>query len=189
MIVTKITLSDDKTSLPFLPPEEFTAIRREHWINSRKALAACLKDLRGTDLNHSSEFSIQNHHHLKAFPEILVSISHTRGAGAACTVQKSSKYLGVGIDIEFVDRVIKVGAKEKFLNPTDQGETDLHLWTGKEACFKAASFFWNREKTFILKDIQLSGENFEIDSLLRGKCEFNIEGDYLCAIAWVEEVF
>ncbi|MCR9204509.1 MAG: hypothetical protein NXH75_08030, partial [Halobacteriovoraceae bacterium] len=124
MIMTKITYSDDESNLPFLPPKEFTPIRREHWINSRKALTACLKDLRGIEISDSSQLLIQDHHHLKAFPEILVSISHTRGAGAACAVQKSPHYLGIGIDIEHVDRVIKVAAKEKFLNPTDKGESD-----------------------------------------------------------------
>lgn len=188
MIVTKITFSENlNRTLPFPMPEEFTAIRKEHWHNSRLALSDCLQEL-GHKVECSEDLIVVDHHHLKGHPDTLVSLTHTRGAAGACAIKATKDVLGVGIDLEPIEREIKGEWKSKFLLPTDSGESDLHLWCAKEAAFKASSYFWNQEKTFVLKDIQLKGNKFEIPHLLEGKFKISREGNYLCTVAWVTKI-
>jgi len=183
MIVSKITLSESKRRLPFQPNEGFTAIRLEHWHNSRSSLSDCLESFTGAPAATLEELKISSHHHLQKYPQYLVSISHTRGAAAAVLLQESDGYLGVGIDIEEKDRVIKPHAMEKFAVEEDHFQSPLKLWCAKEAAFKASSYYWKQEKTFVLKDIILKGTTFKIDGLGEGKITFEEKEGYLVSVA------
>ena len=185
-VYEKLITNSQGNDFPLSPSEEVTPIRLTHWKNSRMALAACLKEANPCkeDVLHS-DLVIDHHHKLKAFPDFIVSLSHTRGAAAAMLTRQTKAMLGVGIDIEEQTRTIKEGVIEKYAHPQDSGLDPLHLWCAKEAAFKASSFFWNREKTFILKDIKVIDHSFWVDDLLSGEVIHHYEEGYLITKAFV----
>lgn len=107
--------------------------------NSREALKSLL-EARGHQISSiNDELELINFKFLKNFDSFITTISHTRGAGAAALANKSD-LLAIGIDIEWSTRLIKTGAQKFFVHPQDVGhESELELWTMKEAAFKALS--------------------------------------------------
>lgn len=88
----------------------------------------------------NADFGIHEHDHIVGQPVLRVSMSHTRnlGAVALCT---SPDVLGVGVDIEPAQRVLREGAQRHFLNADDAADCSADLlsaWVAKEATFKAA---------------------------------------------------
>ncbi len=181
--------------------EHFSAIRKSHWQNSRLALTRCLIEMKYLDSDKevtSEDIEISEHHHLKKYPDLLVSLSHTREVAAAILAQKSKDLLGVGIDIEKSDRLVKPELLDKFQNDRDEGLDPLELWCAKEAAFKASSYFWKKEKTFVLKDIGVTstsvtaGDNvftsidFEVADTCSGTIEFSLEENFLITTAFVK---
>lgn len=168
----------------FLKPDPtFTEVRRQHWLNSRQALIYSCQNL-GIERVEQKSLEITDHHHLTDFPDALVSLTHTRGAGAAVTALRGSGIRGVGIDIEKKSRLLKKGVLSKISdNPEEESPTGIHLWTAKEAAFKALSPFWQQSKTFILKDIKVMGDAFSVEELGSGSLHWFEWGDYLLCIA------
>jgi phosphopantetheinyl transferase (holo-ACP synthase) len=170
-------------------PSGLTAIRQTHWRNSRAALLHCIKQV-STNLNrqmpHENLLAINDFHSLKEDPSVLVSIAHTRGAACASALKRSSDCLGIGVDIENSDRVVRSEIHDKFINQKDIINGDfLKAWTAKEASFKACSYFWKLEKTFVLKDIRVNLEKntFEVPQLGSGKLFFETREGFLLAVA------
>jgi phosphopantetheinyl transferase (holo-ACP synthase) len=193
MIIWKTINDTQGKSFPFPHPqhESPSEIRRLHYANSRMALLECLRECLKEPtclLNENPkphDLEIKDHHYLTHSPELLVSLAHTRGLAAACVAPKDKTCLGVGIDCEHIDRPFRSELLNKFSTENDKYESELRLWCGKEAAFKASSYFWQQEKTFVLKDIIVRDKFFEIDGLLKGNLSYEFSGDYLVSIATV----
>lgn len=113
---------------------------KDTFTNSREALANLLKQesLEVNDLKVDLE--LINYQNLKKFPDYVLSLSHTLGAGAA-VLSKKSEIVSLGIDIEWSDRHLKDEAARFYRHPEDSSHYSdkLELWTMKEAAFKALS--------------------------------------------------
>lgn len=112
---------------------------KDAFTNSREALAHLLKqeNIFITDLKRDLE--LVNYQNLKNYPNYVLSLSHTRGAGAAILAKKA-EIASLGIDIEWSDRHLKDEAARFYKNPEDSVyENKIELWTMKEAAFKALS--------------------------------------------------
>jgi 4'-phosphopantetheinyl transferase EntD len=190
MIIWKFI--DDKDghtfNLPYPDDQAQTAIRKGHFQNSRLALSECLKG-HGLQVEDIEDLTIRDHHCLKKDNQLLASLAHTRGAACAIVATQSFELHGIGIDCERQDRIIRHEILDKFSGELDDAETNLHLWCAKEAAFKASSYFWKLEKTFILKDIIIKKDIFEIPGLLAGRLEHENVSDYLVTRAMVTQLF
>lgn len=199
MIVWKTINDAEGQNFGFTYPKSEipTDIRRTHFKNSRLALLKSIEELqlkenhtsRPIKFNSSEDLEIEDHHHLKRDPKILVSLAHTRGLAAAASCFRSEKALGIGIDCESQDRIVKEALLDKFSTHDDQALDSLHLWCAKEAAFKASSYFWKEEKTFVLKDITVKRNSFTVDNLGHGEIHFKNERGHLICLAILQEVF
>ncbi len=147
---------------------------------SRKALAGLLSKKYNQDFPLDSPIDLEklkilNHHNLLNFSDTLVSISHTKKVAAAL-IADIKKYQSVGIDIEFLSRKMNPKIQKFFRHNEDQEENSLKLWSKKEAAFKALHPLWKEEKTFVLKDIWVKGNDFGllIDKNIRGHFQIDI---------------
>jgi len=130
---------------------------------------------------------IHNHHFLEHFPEYVVSISHTRGV-AVSLIGNRKKYKSIGIDLEHAKRVMNPKVLKFFKHDTDEEQDPLLLWCKKEAAFKALSPLWNQEKTFVLKDIWIRGNEFGLlsDDKIKGQIQLEkVENDLLICLATI----
>ena len=196
MIIWKTINDTEGNKFPFSHPEDEaqSPIRKRHFANSRMALMECLVEL--APESHQKEASplclkdlaIKNHHQLENYPQLLVSLAHTRGLAAACLAEKMDDVLAVGIDCEHSERAFRSEILTKFAHENDKAISPLHLWCAKEAAFKAASYFWKEEKTFVLKDITIEGKTFVVPNLLQGTLSFELKDDYLVALAVVTKL-
>lgn len=169
--------------------EAQTEVRKRHYANSRQALITCLKEFKESppQFTKASELLICGHHHLATNKTLLVSLAHTRGLAVACVAKESKEILGVGIDCELLNRPFRPELLSKFSRVDDSFKDPLHLWCAKEAAFKASSYFWTREKTFVLKDISIQENNFFVEGLLEGKLSYEVSGNYLITLATVTQ--
>lgn len=188
MIIWKFTNDSDGQRFAFPYPPGQSEIRKIHYQNSRQALYECLL-LKGIINPSEDDLKVSHHHTLEKHNNTLVSIAHTRGGACAVIGEKSSTLLGVGIDCESLERNIRHEILDKFSDEADQAKTNLHLWCSKEAAFKASSYFWRQEKTFILKDIRINHNRFEIPDLLWGELEHHEESGFLITKAFVRQLF
>lgn len=112
---------------------------KDAFTNSREALATILKQENIFVSDLKADLELVNYQNLKNFPDFVLSLSHTRGAGAA-VLAKKTEVRSLGIDIEWSDRNLKNEAGRFYNNPEDSlYENKLELWTMKEAAFKALS--------------------------------------------------
>ena len=89
------------------------------------------------DLDENKKNIIINHDFFSRLPEWKVSLSHGPQAGIVGAV-KGEFIKGLGVDIENRNRLITDRSKKFFQNEKDEKDTELlHLWTKKEAAFKA----------------------------------------------------
>jgi phosphopantetheinyl transferase (holo-ACP synthase) len=113
---------------------------KDAFTNSREALARLLQneaEIKIGDLK--TDLELVNYQNLKNFPDFVLSLSHTKGAGAAVLASKS-EVSSLGIDIEWSDRSLKDEAARFYKNEQDSVyENKIELWTMKEAAFKALS--------------------------------------------------
>lgn len=108
--------------------------RKKSFIRSRIALKNALKN---QDLEASiHELKLNHFHSLEAFPDLTVSLTHTKEAGAALVAPRKD-FLSLGIDIESEARVVKENIKERITHPSDLVLRNIELWCLKEASFKA----------------------------------------------------
>lgn len=192
MIIWNSVNDTEGKGFPFPHPlnEAQSDIRKLHFANSRLALINCLKELKpqAVEIQEIGQLEIVQHHHLKNFPNLLVSLAHTRGMAAACVAPKSESILAIGIDCESLERRFNENILEKFSTDEDSFQNILELWCAKEAAFKAASFFWQHEKTFILKDIVIQKNQFFVKGILAGEFTLEQKDRYLFAIAKVTQL-
>lgn len=112
---------------------------KDAFTNSREALVSLLKQENIVVTDLKSDLELVNYQNLKNYPQFVLSLSHTRGAGAAVLGNKA-EVRSLGIDIEWADRNLKDEAGRFYKNPEDSVyDNKLELWTMKEAAFKALS--------------------------------------------------
>lgn len=129
---------------------------------------------------------IENHLQLEKKPELLASLSHTKGIGAAAVMEKGET-LSIGIDIEHSSRKMKTNSKRFFRRREDEESlSDLELWCLKEAIFKACSPYYQGEKTLVLKDFWIKNNqfgHFEWPKKKLGQCQIKVEDEVIIATA------
>jgi phosphopantetheinyl transferase (holo-ACP synthase) len=160
---------------------------------SRNALKLTLADLiPETKIADLDELKILEHHRLKNFPNIIVSLSHSGEIGAAIAGLESV-YNGLGIDIESQQREIKKGMEKYYLNLHDEDMPLLNLWCLKEAAFKALSPIINEypfdttKNRFLLKNIWIKDNQFGLvgHKQIIGTCNITQIEQYLLATAFI----
>lgn len=138
--------------------------RAAEYKEARQCIDDCLEELNQAPDGHE----IVNHLHLLGHPEQLVSLSHTK-THAIAMLGLAPKYKSVGVDIERLDRPIKVDSQKYFEREEDHFEhpthRNLYLWCIKEACFKALSPLIQgqgdfKERALLLKDIWIKDNEF-----------------------------
>ncbi len=154
--------------------------RVREYCASRKALSlAC--SLEGMD-----QLEITNHHHLKNYPNIRVSLSHTRGLSAAVASKQLSS---VGVDVEYIDRAFNHKASKFFLRDDDLEMPLLELWTIKEAAFKAIDPMGLKatdKDILVLKDLVVKDELIELEGKVIAKWLLQKHNGVMTAIAWTD---
>jgi len=119
-----------------------------------QAAQQILPRYRQSPLSFAERVQLTKHYHLANFPEILVSISHSRRYGAALvgSLEVNPQLQGIGIDLEYAARPLPATVIKRIQHPQDnlakipdrddQGHplpTALAFWCLKEACFKAVA--------------------------------------------------
>mgnify|MGYP001356483745 CR=1 FL=1 len=113
-------------------------------------------------LGHTNFDTSYNNEHLIHFPNIAVSVSHTKNILAVLLANKSA-HRSVGIDIELNDRQIATNTKKYFVNDLDKPASNqglLGIWTLKEAAFKACSPHYPECK--LLKQIVIDSHSYAV---------------------------
>ncbi len=142
------------------------------YISSRLALKQCLKEMVKTSMSDQlflpEDFKLlqlENYTGLVNFPQLTVSLSHTKTTGAAMVAARS-ECKSVGIDIEKTDRKLADKIAKKFINQQDQSDRSiLEIWAMKEAAFKAITGIKEElkiEQSLVLQNIILSNQSFGI---------------------------
>lgn len=145
---------EDFSSLEALNPGLTTAHpkRQASFLAARKALQKLVPHMKLTELK------LNEFHFLEDFPQHVFSLAHTKDLAVAAMVGKND-YRSIGVDIEFLDRIVKENSERHFINSEDDRSiNDLELWCAKEAAFKASSFLF--DKNFVLKDLWIRNSNF-----------------------------
>lgn len=133
---------------------------------------------------------IHKHLYLEQNPKLKVSLTHTKGAAAAI-VTSNPDIASVGIDLENINRIVKAGHKKFFVNKLDEFHSLLHLWTQKEAAFKAISPLIGStisyNKVFVLTDIWVQKNRFGLkgQSQALGQLEMLNQNAYIMYTAKV----
>jgi phosphopantetheinyl transferase (holo-ACP synthase) len=155
------------------------------FINSRSALKILLNNEGLSIGDLKLDLALTNFRELAAYPQFLTSLSHTKNLGAAVLVNKS-EVMGIGIDIEWQDRLIKPGAEKFFVNIQDKHAlSPIELWTAKEAAFKALSPLGTFPGVLVLSKIIIQDNNFftQEEPHLIGQFRVYHQSDYVFTIA------
>ncbi len=149
---------------------------KDAFTNSREALASLLKQEMVLISDLKQDLELVNYQNLKNFPEYVLSLSHTKGAGAA-VLAKKAEIASLGIDIEWSDRHLKDEAARFYRHPEDSSYKDkLELWTMKEAAFKALSPRGFPGVLVLSKIIIKDGEFYTNERpLIRGRVETHLK--------------
>lgn len=107
--------------------------RKKSFILSREALRLTLLEMGETPL--VPQLKLQNFCLLNSWPDYLVSLSHTRLAGAAVLVDRRV-FVSAGIDIELQNREVSEAVARKITGPEDLPLRKIELWCLKEAAYK-----------------------------------------------------
>lgn len=113
--------------------EEIHLDRKIGYVSAREALRLALSDYK--ILTSPSEIELVRFDSLKRWPQLTLSLSHSKKAGAA-VVGLKSEYRSLGIDIELEARVVKKDILERISNAQDKNFRPIELWCLKEAVFK-----------------------------------------------------
>lgn len=142
----------------------------DNFTNSRTALRNLLNRQGLQVLDFKIDLSLVNFRELTNYPKFYTSLSHTKNLGAAVLAERS-EVKGIGIDIEWSDRIIKPGADKFYVNKEDQHKlSPIELWTAKEAAFKSLSPMNVFPGVLVLSKIIIQENTFYTEELpdLRG---------------------
>jgi phosphopantetheinyl transferase (holo-ACP synthase) len=144
--------------------------RKQGFLLAREALKSCFSN-RGLELE-ISELQLEKFSKVLGFPELTISLSHTKDAGAAL-VEDAKVYRSVGIDIEQENRPVKDSIIQRVAHPEDERLRNIELWCLKEAVFK------------VLMNTGLFEKNVEFASIKIGKDHWlhsptKLQGEWSC---------
>lgn len=108
--------------------------RKMGFLLSREALKSALFDLGFSP--SISQLTLVNYHEVVGFPQLTISLSHTKKCGAAVIAERK-KFRSLGIDIEEETRIVKDSIRERISHPSDINLRNIEIWCIKEAVFKA----------------------------------------------------
>ena len=151
--------------------------RRRGFLLAREALRLCLNipDIIDLELKHFST--------LPRFPELTVSLSHTKWAAAAIVAAKKD-FLSVGIDLENKTRVVNPLTLKKIANAQDEVK-GIDLWCLKEAAYKCFSNTGIESDFVKFSQLEIRKDRWvHSPSGTSGEWQLHEEGDFLVAIAF-----
>lgn len=108
--------------------------RKMGFLLSREALKSALSN-RGFSPS-ISQLTLVNYHEVVGFPQLTISLSHTKECGAAVIAERKN-FRSLGIDIEEETRIVKDSIRERISHPSDINLRNIEIWCIKEAVFKA----------------------------------------------------
>ena len=158
--------------------------RRKTFCFAREALRLAL-----CELNFKPEISdlvLVGFQSLKNFPELTISLSHSREVGVAL-VGHQKTYQSLGVDVEYSDRVVKDAIIQKVANPLDAKLSNIDLWVLKEAAFKCLMNSGKFSTPVLFTDIVVSAKNWSHPpSALAGECEIRQEQNLILGLAFLK---
>lgn len=172
-LLTKLTLGD-----------EVHSDRKKGFLLSRAALKNALAELRIN--TQPLDLRLTSFHQLEKFPELVISLSHTKELGAALVGERKN-FRSIGLDIERDERVVKDMIRERIAHPEDQNLRNIELWCLKEAAFKAIMNTRLFEKPIEFSSIKI-GEKIwsHSPSKLEGEWELEVVNSIVIAKAFLK---
>lgn len=158
--------------------------RKKGFFLSREALKKALKN-RGIEIP-VLDLKLIDYHQLEKYPQLTVSLSHTKTCGAAIVAERK-QFRAVGIDIEEEDRIVKDSIRERISHPNDQNLRNIELWCVKEAAFKALMNTGLFPKPIEFGSIQIGEDKwFHSPSNLSGEWKMISTRPYVVALAFLK---
>lgn len=149
----------------------------------REALRSCLKML-GLEIS-ITQLQLENYKGLKKFPDLNLSISHTKDFGAAVVASKDQT-VSVGIDIEPLSRLVKAPIIDRISHPGDAKLEPIVLWALKEAAFKALMNTGRFEQNEEFSSLLISEDGWgHPPSGVLGEWKTEVQDDVIIALAWI----
>lgn len=158
--------------------------RKKSFILSRQALKMALKEQGyGASIK---DLILINYKDLAAFPEITISITHTKDWGAALVADRK-EFLSLGIDVEKAGRVVKDSVGDRIRHPEDLATLrNIELWCLKEAAFKTLMNSGKFPFPLAFSSIQLeAGRWLHPPSGLQGEWRLEHSQDLVVAMAFL----
>lgn len=158
--------------------------RKNGFCLSRDALRKCLAETGiSASLRH---LKLSNYSTLSHYPELTISLSHTKNCGAALIADTTS-YRSVGIDIENETRTVKDSILERISHPSDFNLRKIELWCLKEAVFKTLMNTGLFSHPIEFSSIQIGQNNWSHSPLgLNGEWELNVIDGLVVARAYLK---
>lgn len=158
--------------------------RKRGFLLSREALKQALQE-RGIDIP-VGQLTLVHYHALQGFPQLTISLSHTKLCGAAIVASRN-EYRSVGIDIEEESRTVKDAIRERIAHPGDANFRNIEVWCAKEAVFKVLMNTGLFEKPLEFGSIQLThGKWFHSPSKLEGEWKLDLVSPFVVALAFLK---
>jgi 4'-phosphopantetheinyl transferase superfamily len=163
--------------------EGIHADRIKGFLLSRQALEDCLKTFGLDPL--IKDLRLSTYHSLLNFPQLTISLSHTKEVGAALIGQRQH-FRAVGIDIEHEERIVKDSISERVAHSEDATLRKIELWCLKEAVFKVLMNSGAFEKPVEFSSIRIAKKKwFHSPSELEGEWELEIIRPFVVARAFL----
>ena len=158
--------------------------RKMGFFLSREALKNALSEQGFTP--SLSQLTLVNYHELKDFPQLTISLSHTKECGAALIAERKI-FRSVGIDIENEGRLVKDSIRERIAHQGDINLRNIEIWCLKEAVFKALMNTGLFPKPIEFGSIEIkNGKWFHSPSQLSGEWELKTLTPFVLALAFLK---
>lgn len=155
--------------------------RKKAFLLAREALRSCL--IQANLKPDIIDLELKHYCRLDRFPELTVSLSHTRSAAAALIASRS-EYRSVGIDLERKDRSVNPLTLKKITNAHDE-LTGLELWCLKEAAYKCFSNSGVESDFVKFSQLEIRRDRWiHSPSGTEGEWELTQDGDFIVAVAF-----
>lgn len=132
-----------------------------------------------------SQLKIQNFKQILAHSEVILSLSHSKDAGAAVIANKKI-YRAIGIDLERQTREVKDSIALRIANKNDLPLDKIKMWCVKEATFKALMNTGVFLKNIEFSDIEIKATTFtHSPSGISGEWDLENLMPFVLAKAWI----
>jgi len=163
---------------------QVSPLREKTFLFAREALRLALLEFK---IKASpADLTVKNFHFLPKWPELTISLSHSKLMGAAVIAKKIDTKC-IGIDIEPINREIKLSICERIKNPLDIETQGLEAWCLKEAIYKCLMNSGRFDHPFGFSQIQIKKDTWiHATSLLQGKWYLSTQSNHLVATAHLD---